>query len=80
MARRRCESKSFSFDVMTLQNLTYVLGSHYCNKLNQSDLVCGLINKFAAEVKLIDNMQNANEVVVPQGWFGGSSGLVAMVG
>lgn len=78
--KRRCEVTSFSMDKITQDNLEYILGSHYCNQLGQSAFICALINERAAEVRMVEHMQKAQEVTVPQGWYGGASGLVAMVG
>ncbi|AGB49421.1 hypothetical protein Metho_1191 [Methanomethylovorans hollandica DSM 15978] len=78
--KRRCETKSISMDAITEENLDYILGSHYCNSLGASAFICAIINERAAELKLINRMEKAAEVVVPQGWYGGSSGIVAIAG
>lgn len=80
MKKRKTEVKGFSMNAITKENLEYLLGSHYCNTLGVSDLVCALIDERAAEVRMVEHMQKAQEITVPQGWFGGASGLVAMVG
>lgn len=80
MQKRKTVVHSVSLDKITEENLSYVLGSHYCNQLGASAYVCALINQHAAEVRMVEHMQAAQEIAVPQGWFGGASGLVAMVG
>ncbi len=67
-------------DKMTLDDLEYLIGSHYCNKLGQSDLVCGLIKHAAAEARILTNMKTTgHEITIPQGWFGGSAGISMVV-
>jgi len=70
---RKHEVKSFSADLITLEDLEYVLGSHYCNRLNQSAYICSLIQKDAAVKRLMDS-KTKQDITIPQGWYGGSAG------
>ncbi|WP_407356765.1 hypothetical protein [Methanolobus sp. WCC5] len=80
MKGRKTEVKAFSMDRVTQENLEYILGSHYCNKLGCSALIGAMINEKAAELRLVDKLQAmGQEIVVPQGWFGGSAGISMVV-
>jgi uncharacterized protein (DUF2164 family) len=80
MSKRKTEVKAFSADRMTLENMEYILGSHYCNQLGCSAFICALINEKAAEMRLVEKMQAfGQEITVPQGWFGGAAGITMVV-
>ena len=78
MNNRKTETKGFSADTMTLANLKYLIESHYCNSMGVSALVCNLINERAAEARTLDRLQNEGKVIVPQGWYGGESGVAVV--
>jgi len=78
---RKTEVKAFSMDKITQDNLEYILGSHYCNQLGQSAFICAVINEKAAEIRFVEKMQAmGQEITIPQGWFGGSTGTASVRG